>query len=142
MNDSGAGWCSSPSAGLDDSRNALTCAELCDSVRRSEPVCETAGDGIRTHDVQLGNRKGLNTSDDAASGCARQTEGPNYTPDNSAGIATNDDRLRRVVAPWPGLPDAIKAAVLVLVDTVTNVTGTKTPADVADKAGFGDGAGG
>jgi hypothetical protein len=50
--------------------------------------------------------------------------------------------LRRVVAAWPGLPDAIKAAVLVLVDIVTNVTGTKTPADMAGKAGFGDGAGG
>jgi hypothetical protein len=84
----------------------------------------------------------LNTNTDSASGCARQAEGPNHIPDSSLGIATNDDRLRRVVAAWPGLPDAIKAAVLVLVDTVTNVTGTNTPADVAGKAGFGDGAGG
>ena len=100
--------------------------------------CPKAGDGIRTHDVQLGKQKGLNTSDDATTTCERSTEGPNYTPDSSLGIATNDDRLRRVVAAWPGLPDAIKAAVLVLVDTITNITITKTPADGAGNGGFGD----
>ena len=40
--------------GMADSRNALTCTELSDQARHAEPVCETAGDGIRTHDVQLG----------------------------------------------------------------------------------------
>ena len=39
---------------MSDSRNALTRAELCDQARHAEAVCETAGDGIRTHDVQLG----------------------------------------------------------------------------------------
>jgi len=75
----------------------------------------TAGDGIRTHDVQLGNRKGLNTTTDTESTCARVGEGPNNTPDSSSGMTTNDDRLRRVVAAWPGLPSAIQSAILALI---------------------------
>ncbi len=46
---------------MSDSRNALTCAELSDHARHAEPVCGKAGDGIRTHDVQLGKPRRLSS---------------------------------------------------------------------------------
>ena len=39
---------------FDDSRNTFEHAELCEETRNTAEVCGTAGDGIRTHDVQLG----------------------------------------------------------------------------------------
>ena len=54
-------------------------------------------------------------------------------------IALADSELRHVVAAWPVLPEPIRRAVLALVGTVTNVTGTETPLDGHDNGGFGDG---
>ena len=50
----------------------------------------------------------------------------------------DDPDFRRVVAGWPTLPEPIKAAVMALVNSVTSVTGTETPADGRKNRGFGD----
>jgi len=75
-----------------------------------------AGDGIRTHDVQLGKltppgRNPLPRNDlqkPADSMCA-PVRAPN-TPD-----ATADPDLAAVVSAWPGLPEALRAGILAMV---------------------------
>ena len=66
----------------------------------------------------------------AAGGAESGAVGRQTTPD--------DPELRRVVAAWPTLLDPIRRAVLALVDTVSGVTGTETPADADANGGFGD----
>jgi hypothetical protein len=75
-----------------------------------------AGDRIRTGDVQLGNavvasqkvpeNTDISSADDAACRPACRAE-------------PEDADLRRVVAAWPDLPDAIRRAVLALIGSAT-----------------------
>ena len=102
-------------------------------------VTTIAGDGIRTHDVQLGNQSGACVSDEETDTYSDAKDAPAYSPDSCGATAFDDAELRSVVAAWPALPEPIRRAVMALVGTVTSNTTTKTPADVHGNAGFGGG---
>ena len=73
-----------------------------------------AGDGIRTHDVQLGNVAR------ADSPVKQDNDLGRYPPALARCLHTDadpDPDLARVVKAWPDLPPHIKAAVLALVQT-------------------------
>ena len=98
-----------------------------------------AGDGIRTHDVQLGNQSGACVSGQYKNTYSKPTDAPAHSPDSCGAMAFDDSELRSVVAAWPTLPEPIRRAVLALVGTVASSTTTKTPGDVHGEAGFGGG---
>lgn len=90
-----------------------------------------AGDGIRTHDVQLGKL----ARDDAGAlprNDLRPEAGPACTP-----LAQIGPDLARVVTAWPQLPEHIKAAVLALISTAGpgQPTLRRTPAEPTIDAG-------
>jgi hypothetical protein len=73
-----------------------------------------AGDGIRTHDVQLGNAAVVSHLDEAVLGVTSE-DGKLLAVSLPARPA--DAELARVVEAWPDLPPHIRAAVLALVGT-------------------------
>jgi len=81
----------------------------CDRLRA---VDSRAGDGIRTHDVQLGNvaRDGQGSKPDKD---LRQ-QAPALTR-HLHGKAALDSDLARILDAWPDLPEPIRAAMLAMV---------------------------
>jgi hypothetical protein len=67
-----------------------------------------AGDGIRTHDVQLGKLVNLPQK------ARKSSDSENCAPTG----APSDPDFAKVAAAWPTLPDAIRRAIMALVGTV------------------------
>ena len=90
--------------------NHLESARVSDEVRADATTCEKAGDGIRTHDVQLGKLATRFASADESSACKRDNPNPSSIPSSQAQQA-------RIVDPF--LP-AIEQALSVLSDVDRN----------------------
>ena len=63
---------------------------------------------------------------------------PTYTPTSCTPTQPDDSDLQEIIAAWPALPAALRRAMLALVDAVSSVTGTETPAGDPSNGGFGD----
>ena len=98
----------------------------------------TAGDGIRTHDVQLGKQPGSNVTDDSADTCECQAAGPAYSPDSCGATAFADAELRSVVTAWPVLPEPIRRAIMALVGAVASSSQLEISVRPHENAAFRD----
>jgi len=76
---------------------------------------EKAGDGIRTHDVQLGKLEPYSVSDEKTNTYEGEPSATRLSPRNSNEIDPLDPALATVVKAWPELPEATRQAVLAVV---------------------------
>ena len=60
-------------------------------------------------------------TDSEANTCESLPTAPAYNPDTSDGETPADADLRRVVDVWPGLPLAVRAGILAIVNAVSEL---------------------
>jgi len=82
------------------------------------PASQRVGDRTRTGDIQIHSLTiaGLNCNSSNTSDNPPGKVAPQLAP-KSADLPKTDPELQRVMAAWPELPDAIKRAILALVET-------------------------
>ena len=71
-----------------------------------------AGDGIRTHDVQLGKLETQRISGDSGKTYKTSPATPASNPDNPAQNQAQDPDLAAIVKVWPTLPSATRQAIV------------------------------
>ena len=98
---------------LGEDRNPLPVAELCGSVRSDARKQSNTPGRIRTCDLRIRSPRvdSVNNSGDVT--YKPGTADPATYHDSSSKI---DPDLGRVVDAWPALPDALKAAILALIE--------------------------
>jgi hypothetical protein len=114
-----------------DAKTRLRAVVIVNQEEEQQPaVYKTTG--YPTTNEPIDSYGALNGSDGKSDGSSI-ADSP-HLPTNGS----TDDELQVVVDAWPALPWLIRRAVLALVDSVTTVTGTETPANGHEKGGFGD----
>jgi len=127
VNDASTDRASEPAA-ICGSPKTLSTQEQSDAMRRGAEGGRKAGDGIRTHDVQLGKQFPPCASGEERVAYRNASNNPACSSDSCAVTTLHDDELRCVAAAWPALPEPIRRAVMALVGSVVSNTTTKTPA--------------
>ena len=94
--------------------------ELGNDMQRDEMSSAKAGDGSRTHDVQLGKPATHFASADESSACKRGNPNPSTIPSSQAQNEGIDVRLQQIIDSWPSLPEAVRAGIVVMVEVASN----------------------